>query len=151
LAEAIAARGAEVVVKPNRCRKQPRRIDQHLYKERNGVERFGSKVKQSRRGAPRSEQKAVNFLAFRQVASGRVRLPEPGHRRLPTSCPQNLAPVVRAPSGNTNGGTKEFAVGKTSKNTRVSRVFNSGVADSGSACLGSNPSSPASCLPTFFP
>jgi transposase len=74
LAETIARRGAEVVVKPNRCRKEPREIDRHLYKERNVVERYWSKVKQYRRVATRYEKKAVNFLAFVQVASVMVML-----------------------------------------------------------------------------
>ena len=74
LAEWIAGRGAEVVVKPNRCRKEPREIDRHLYKERNVVERFWSKAKQYRRLATRYEKKAVNFLAFVQVASIMVML-----------------------------------------------------------------------------
>jgi transposase len=74
LAEQVAARGAEVVVKPNRCRKAPRDIDRHLYKERNVVERFWSKVKQYRRVATRYEKKAANFLAFVQVASIMVML-----------------------------------------------------------------------------
>jgi transposase len=74
LAETIARRGAEVVVKPNRCRKEPRVIDRHLYKERNLVERFWSKVKQYRRVATRYEKKAANFLAFVQVASVMVML-----------------------------------------------------------------------------
>lgn len=74
LAEEIASRGAEVVVKPNRCRKAPRAMDRHLYKERNVVERFWSKVKQYRRVATRYEKKAVNFLAFVQVASVMVML-----------------------------------------------------------------------------
>jgi transposase len=74
LAEQIAGRGAAVVVKANRCRKEPREIDRHLYKERNIVERFWSKVKQYRRAATRYEKKAVNFLAFIQVASVMVML-----------------------------------------------------------------------------
>jgi transposase len=74
LAEEIAGRGAAVVVKPNRCRKKPRRIDPQLYKERNVVERFWSKVKQYRRVATRYEKKAANFLAFVQVASVMVML-----------------------------------------------------------------------------
>ncbi|MFL5339782.1 MAG: transposase, partial [Gemmataceae bacterium] len=66
--------GAKVVVKPNRCRTQPREIDRHLYKERNVVERFWSKAKQYRRVATRYEKKAVNFLAFVHVASIMVML-----------------------------------------------------------------------------
>ena len=57
------------MVKPNRCRKAPRLVDWHLYRERNVVERFWSKVKQYRRVATRYDKKAANFLAFVQVAS----------------------------------------------------------------------------------
>ena len=66
---AIRARGAEPVVKPSRCRKAPRLVDWHRYRERNVVERFWSKVKQYRRVATRYEKKAANFLAFVQVAA----------------------------------------------------------------------------------
>jgi putative transposase len=74
LAAEVAGRNAEVVIKPNRCRKQPRVMDRHLYRERNIVERFWSKSKQYRRVATRYEKKAVNFLAFIQVASMMVML-----------------------------------------------------------------------------
>jgi transposase len=74
LAKQIADRGAAVVVKPNGCRNEPPVIDWHLYRERNVVERFWSKVKQYRRVATRYEKKAVNFLAFVQVASVMVML-----------------------------------------------------------------------------
>lgn len=74
LAEEIAERGAAVVIKPNGCRTEPPEIDWHLYKERNVVERFWSRVKQYRRVATRYEKKAVNFLAFIQVASIMVML-----------------------------------------------------------------------------
>lgn len=74
LAEEITGRRAEVVVKPNRCRKKAREIDWHLYRERNIVERFWSKAKQYRRVATRYEKKAVNFLAFVQMASVMVML-----------------------------------------------------------------------------
>jgi transposase len=74
LAEAIAGRGAAGVVKPNRCRKAPREIDRHPYKERKVVERFWSRAKQYRRVATRYDKKAVNFLAFVQVASVMVML-----------------------------------------------------------------------------
>ena len=74
LVAAIQARGAEPVVTPNRCRKAPRLVDWHLYRERNVVERFWSKVKQYRRVATRYDKKAANFLAFVQVAAVMVML-----------------------------------------------------------------------------
>ena len=62
------AGGAAVI--PSRSKATtPREIDGRLYKERNLVERFWSKVKQYRRVATRFEKKTQNFLAFVQVAS----------------------------------------------------------------------------------
>ena len=66
---AIEARGAEAVIPPLKCRKAPREIDAHLYRERNVAERFWSRVKQYRRVATRYDKKARNFLAFVQVAA----------------------------------------------------------------------------------
>lgn len=66
---AVERRGAEAVIPPLKCRKQPRPYDGHLYRERNVAERFWSRVKQYRRVATRYEKKARNFLAFVQVAS----------------------------------------------------------------------------------
>ena len=65
----VTSRGAEAVIPPLGCRREQREYDRHLYKERNVAERFWSKVKQYRRVATRYEKKAVNFLAFVQVAS----------------------------------------------------------------------------------
>jgi transposase len=72
--EEIEARGAEAVIPPKKNRLQPREYDRHTYKERNLVERFWSKAKQFRRVATRYEKKAVNFLAFVQVAAIMVML-----------------------------------------------------------------------------
>ena len=65
----IESRGAEAVIPPRSNAKEPREIDLHLYKERNLVERFISRIKQYRRVATRYEKTARNFLAFVQVAS----------------------------------------------------------------------------------
>jgi len=65
----VESRGAEPVIPPLRCRRQQREYDRYLYKERNVAERFWSKVKQYRRVATRYEKKALNFLAFVQVAA----------------------------------------------------------------------------------
>ena len=70
----IEARGAEAVIPPKKNRLQPREYDRHTYKERNLVERFWSKAKQFRRVATRYEKKAVNFLAFVQMAAIMVML-----------------------------------------------------------------------------
>jgi transposase len=67
--QVVTSCGAEAVIPPLGCRREQREYDRHLYKERNVAERFWSKVKQYRRVATRYEKKAVNFLAFVQVAS----------------------------------------------------------------------------------
>lgn len=69
LVEVIEAGGAEAVIPPRSNRKEPRAYDEHLYKERNLVERFLSKVKHCRRVATRYEKTARNYLAFWQLAS----------------------------------------------------------------------------------
>lgn len=69
LIDYIARRGAEPVIPPRSNLKDQRAFDRHLYKERNLVERFISRIKQSRRVATRYEKTARNFLAFVQVAA----------------------------------------------------------------------------------
>jgi transposase len=49
--------------------KDQREYDRHLYKERNPVERFISRIKQFRRVATRYEKTARNFLAFVHLES----------------------------------------------------------------------------------
>ena len=67
--EAITAAGAEPCIPPRRNRVTPIAYDRHLYKERNGVERFFGRVKQYRRVATRYDKKARNFLGFVWVAA----------------------------------------------------------------------------------
>jgi transposase len=69
LVETIGAAGAEAVIPPRSNRKEPRKYDKHLYKERSLVERFINRVKQCRRIATRYEKTARNYLAFWQLAS----------------------------------------------------------------------------------
>jgi transposase len=69
LIEVIEAGGAKAVIPPRSNRKAPREYDEHLYKERNLVERFLNKVKHCRRVATRYEKTARNYLAFWQLAS----------------------------------------------------------------------------------
>jgi transposase len=69
LVETIEATGAEAVIPPRSNRKEPRDYDEHLYKERNLVERFINRVKQCRRVATRYDKTARNYLAFWQLAS----------------------------------------------------------------------------------
>jgi transposase len=66
---AAQRQGGEAVIPPKRNRKVARDYDEHLYQERNKVERFINLIKQYRRVATRYEKTARNFLAFLQVAS----------------------------------------------------------------------------------
>lgn len=65
----IKGRGAEAVIPPRSNLKDQREYDRHVYKERNLVERFISRIKQFRRVATRYEKTARNFLAFVHLAS----------------------------------------------------------------------------------
>jgi transposase len=65
----IASRGAEAVIPPRSNLKEQREYDRPLYKERNLVERFISRLKQLRRVATRYEKTARNFLAFVHLTS----------------------------------------------------------------------------------
>jgi transposase len=69
LVDYIESRGAEAVIPPRSNLKDQRAIDEHLYKERNLVERFNNRIKQFRRVATRYEKTARNFLAFVQLAA----------------------------------------------------------------------------------
>jgi len=74
LVEAIESRGATAVIPTQANRAVQREVDAHLYRERNLCERFWHKAKQYRRVATRYEKKAVNFLAFVQVAAMMIML-----------------------------------------------------------------------------
>jgi transposase len=65
LISAAQAKGMTVVIpsKSNRAGR-PRKIDQHVYKERHLVENFFSRAKHFRRLATRYEKTALNFLGF---------------------------------------------------------------------------------------
>src|SRR5262249_57880928 len=56
LVRRIEAQGAQAVIPPKKNRKVPREYDEHLYKERNKVERFIHLLKQYRRGCGRGGQ-----------------------------------------------------------------------------------------------
>ena len=66
------AKGMNVLIPPKSNRKNPRKIDFHLYKERHLVENFFCRLKQFRRVATRYEKTARNFLGFVLVASIKV-------------------------------------------------------------------------------
>ena len=70
--EDLAARGICPNI-PNRSnRKTPRGFFPSLYKLRNAVERYFSKLKHFRRIATRYEKRADNYLAMCQLASARI-------------------------------------------------------------------------------
>jgi transposase len=67
--DAIRAQGAEPCIPPRKNRAVVIDYDRHLYRERNGVERFFGRIKQYRRVATRYDKKARNFLGFVWIAS----------------------------------------------------------------------------------
>ncbi len=63
LVETLEARGITPVIPPKANREQPRATDFALYRERNLIERFFSKIKQDRAIATRYDKLANTFLA----------------------------------------------------------------------------------------
>jgi transposase len=59
----IAEANAQAVIPSNRSRSRAIPYDQHLYKERNLVERFINKIKHYRRIATRHEKTALSFAS----------------------------------------------------------------------------------------
>lgn len=59
--EVIQRRGAKAIIPSKKNRLSPRRLDRHLYKAPNLVERFFQKLKQFRRIATRYERLARNY------------------------------------------------------------------------------------------
>ena len=71
---AIETIGATPCIPPRKNRKEPIEYDRHLYKERNVVERYFSKIKQYRRVATRYDKKAANYHGFVWLASINIML-----------------------------------------------------------------------------
>jgi len=69
LRDKIAEAGAEVVIPPKQNRKIQHPYDADLYKERNRIERFFSKLKQFRRVATRYDKLLANFMGFVKLAA----------------------------------------------------------------------------------
>lgn len=61
---AIAKAGATPVVPRRKSNASRRRFDRHLYKDRNAIERFFSKIKHFRRIATRYDKLARNYIGF---------------------------------------------------------------------------------------
>lgn len=66
--EVISAQGSLPVIPPRSNRLNPRSFDRHLYKSRNLIERFFSRIKQFRRIATRYDKLAKSFLSFVHLA-----------------------------------------------------------------------------------
>ena len=66
---AIRQAHAEPVIPFTKSRAAVSRHDKNLYKERNRVERFFSKLKQFRRVATRYDKLLVNFMGFVTIAA----------------------------------------------------------------------------------
>lgn len=65
----IEAQHAAIVIPPKKNRRQPRQYDKDLYKERNRIERFFSKLKQFRRVATRYDKLLANYMGFVKLAA----------------------------------------------------------------------------------
>ena len=68
----IAAQGATSNIPPKTNRRKPAPFSKLLYRERNLIERFFSKLKHFRRVATRYDKLAGNFLAMVKLASIRI-------------------------------------------------------------------------------
>lgn len=69
LIEAIARTGATAVIPPKRDRTRQRHYDTDLYRQRNRIERFFSKLKHFRRVATRYDKLLTNFMGFVKLAA----------------------------------------------------------------------------------
>jgi transposase len=64
----VIAQGGDPVVPPRRHRKRQHAYDKALYKERNRIERFFSRIKPYRRIATRYDKLAETFIGFVKLA-----------------------------------------------------------------------------------
>jgi transposase len=69
LFQKVIDQGGDPVVPPKRNRKRQHAYDKPLYKERNRVERFFSRIKHYRRIATRYDKLAQTFMGFVILAS----------------------------------------------------------------------------------
>jgi hypothetical protein len=72
LVETLLAKGIEVVIPPRSNRKQPRKYNTHLYKQRHWIERFFGKIKHDRWVFSRFEKTRRNSLAMLHFASALI-------------------------------------------------------------------------------
>lgn len=59
----------EVVIPSKANAKEPRKIGENLYKDRNKIERFFNRIKHYRQIATRYEKTACSYLSFLYVAA----------------------------------------------------------------------------------
>ena len=67
--DTILDQGAQPVIPPRPQRRRPHHYDVELYKQRNLIERFFSKLKHFRRIATRYDKLLANFLGFVTLGS----------------------------------------------------------------------------------
>lgn len=72
LRRTLAARGAQANVKPMPQRTQPPPFDRKLYRRRNLIERFFSKLKHFRAVATRYEKHSANYLGLIKLAAAKI-------------------------------------------------------------------------------
>lgn len=68
LFQKVIDQGGDPVIPPRRHRKRQHAYDRALYKERNRVERFFSRIKHFRRIATRYDKLAQTFMGFVKLA-----------------------------------------------------------------------------------
>lgn len=68
LYDKVIEQGGDPVVPPRRHRKRKHGYDKALYKERNRIERFFSKIKHCRRIATRYDKLVSTFMGFVKLA-----------------------------------------------------------------------------------
>jgi len=64
----LASIGAEAVVRPHPCRKDPATFDRHLHKARRAIENLFAKLKQYRSLATRCDMTMCNYSAMVAIA-----------------------------------------------------------------------------------
>ena len=65
----VESKGAQAIIPPKSNRKVQREYDKEIYKERNKVERFFSRIKQFRRIATRYDKTGSSYMALLFIAS----------------------------------------------------------------------------------
>ena len=72
----IEEKGAISVIPPRKNRKEQRKYDKVIYKNRNQIERFFNRLKQFRRIATRYDKLLLSFLSLVQLAVVFITIPK---------------------------------------------------------------------------